>query len=180
MSAGWIWHPFDTVRVFDLELSSGGLLALKTRDGCCDRAAEVASATFNVCGQLVMTSAKGADDFYSKVELGERLSPGTIAVYDLDRRAVLSVASLQKEAGTIMPVGSRHVVGFYDHPKLIVVDTGQVVCEWPDVNSGQQLSSILWHKPLPPPIALDPKTGRFAVAGEEGITIITLSPNLLD
>jgi hypothetical protein len=43
----------------------------------------------------------------------------------------------------------------------------------------QQENSIIWHKPLPPPLALDPNSGRFAVAGGEYITVVTLSPDLL-
>jgi hypothetical protein len=78
-----------------------------------------------------------------------------------------------------MPVGSKYVVGFFDHPKLIEVSTGRVLCRWPELKTGQQASSIMWHKPLPPPLALDANSGRFAVADEKHITVITLSPALL-
>jgi hypothetical protein len=178
LSACWVWHPADIVCVFNLKASHEGKIALEPCDGPYAQGAEVSSATFNAAGHLILTSAKGAEDFLDD-ESGERLRPGTIDVYDLDRQTRISVAPLEDEAGSLMPVGSDHVIGFFDHPKLIEIKTGRVRCRWPELQTGQQLSSILWHKPLSPPIALDPTSGRFAVADDKGITVVTLSTDLL-
>lgn len=178
MSAGWVWHPFDTVRVFELEQTSDERYSLEPCDECCNRAAEVSSATFNDSGHLIVTSAKGAEDYFDD-EPGERLRPGMIGVYDLDQQSLVSLAELEEEAGTLMAVGLHHVIGFFDHPKLIEVKSGRVLCRWPELKTGQQTSSILWHKPLPPHVALDPGSGRFAVANDRQITVVTLSPHLL-
>lgn len=178
LSAGWVWHPFNTARVFDLEQSSDGQFKLLPCDDYCNGGTEINSAAFNSAGQLVITAAKDADDFLDD-EPGERLRPGMIGRYDLDGKKLVSLASLEDEAGTIMPVGNQHVVGFFNHPKLIEVATGRVMCRWPELGTGQQLSSILWHKPLPPPIALDPSGGRFAVASDKQITVVVLSVELV-
>ena len=79
------------------------------------------------------------------------------------------------EVGTLMPVGDRYAVGFYDCPKLFDLTDGRVVCRWSDLPTGRQLSSIIHHlKPehLPPPVALDPRNRRFAVASGRQITVI--------
>lgn len=178
LSAGWVWHPVDVVRVFDLKQTIREDLALELCDNCCNQGAEASSAVFNPAGQVVVASAKESEDFLEG-EPGERLRPGMIGVYDLDQQELVSLAPLEEEAGTLMPVGSKYVVGFFEHPKLIAVATGRVLCRWPELNTGQQASSILWHKPLPPPLALDPSGGRFAVADETQITVVTLSPDLL-
>lgn len=178
LSAGWVWHPVDVVRVFDLKPTTGECFSLESCDDCCNQDAEASSAVFNPAGQVVVASAKEAEDFLEG-EPGERLRPGMIGVYDLDQQELVSLAPLEEEVGTLMPVGSKYVVGFFEHPKLIEVATGRVLCRWPELKTGQQASSILWHKPLPPPLALDPSGGRFAVADEKQITVVTLSPDLL-
>jgi hypothetical protein len=178
MSAGWEWHPYDVIRVFDLKPTTSECFSLEPCDKCCNQGGEASSAVFNSAGQLVVASAKEAEDFLEG-EPGERLRPGMIGVYDLDQQKLVSLAALEEEAGTLMPVGSRYVVGFFEHPKLIEVATGRVLCRWPDLKTGQQANSIMWHKPLPPPIALDPLSGRFAVADDEQIAVVTLSPDLL-
>jgi hypothetical protein len=177
LSAGWIWHPDDVVHVFDLKPTGHGRLSLESCDACCYQGAEASSAVFNSAGRVIVASAKDAEDFLEG-EPGERLRPGMIGVYDLDQQNLVSLAPLEEEAGTLMPFGERYVVGFFEHPKLIEVATGRVLCRWNDLNTGQQNSSILWHKPLPPPIALDPLSGRFAVTDDKQITVITLSPDL--
>jgi hypothetical protein len=176
LSAGWVWHPFDTVRVFDLKSSDDGRISLDLCDECCNQGAEVNSAVFGPSGYLIAASSREAEDFCD--EPGERLRPGMIGVYNLDEQRVISLASLEDEAGTLMPVGADHVVGFFDHPKLIEIATGRVLYRWPELKTGEQNSGILWHKPLPPPLALDSSGGRFAVADEKQITIVTLDPHL--
>ena len=178
LSAGWVWHPVDVVRVFDLKPTAEEGLSLVPCDECCNQGGEASSAVFNSAGHVVVASAKEAEDFLEG-EPGERLRPGMIGVFDLDQQKLVSLAPLAEEAGTLMPVGNKYVVGFFEHPKLIEVATGQVLCRWPDLKTGQQNSSIMWHKPLPPPIALDPSKGRFAVADEKHITVVTLAPDLL-
>ena len=176
LSAGWVWHPFDTVRVFDLKSSDDGRVSLDLCDEYCVQGTEINSAVFGPSGSLIVASSTEAEDFCD--EPGERLRPGMIGLYDLDEQRMISLASLEDEAGTLMPVGDDHVVGFFDHPKLIEIATGRVLYRWPELKTGQQNSSILWHKPLPPPLALDSSGGRFAVADEKQITIVTLDPHL--
>jgi hypothetical protein len=150
VSACWVWHPFDTVCAYDLNPRGDGSYSLEPCDDVFTRSAEISSAAFNSDGQLVVTSAKEAEGFLDD-EPGERLRPGMIGVYDFNKRSFLSLAGLQEEAGTLMPVGREHAVGFFDHPKLIEISTGRVVYRWPELKTGQQASSIMWHKPLPSP-----------------------------
>lgn len=179
LSAGWFWHPSDTAYVFDLRLTTEGQVRLEICDDGCGQTAEISTAAFNKLGQLVISSAKGADDFRED-EPGERLRPGMVGVYDLDEKKLISLAPLEDEAGTVMPVGNQHVVGFFDHPKLIDLETGRVKCRWPELKTGEQASSIIYHKPLPPPIALDSASGRFAVADGKQIVVVCLAPELLN
>jgi hypothetical protein len=176
VSAGWIWHPFDDVLVYDL----AGVLTLPI---LLDKGSEyrfvrggvgVNAAAFRADGALVLTTT---DEWYdaTTVEPEEQrlMPPGYLGVYDLYNQTFLSQAPLEELAGTIMPVG-EYVVGFYKHPKLISLASGEVVCRWEDLSSGEQSSSIIWHHDKIPPLALDSANKRFAIASTESITVIQL------
>lgn len=178
LSAGWIWHPFDSIKVYDLCPLTDGQLNLETRAGCLPTGTEISSAVFRSDGQLVVTSNKDARTFHHD-QSGKSFRPGTIAVFNLDEDKLTSVAPLGGNAGTIFAVGNQYILGMYDHPKLIEVSTGRIVCEWPELKSGEQSSSVLSGGPLPPPIAYDVTSGRLAVADNEKITVVSLNPMLL-
>jgi len=179
LSAGWFWHPADVAYVFNLTSGPGGRLLFEQCKLCADQTTEINSAVFNCRGQLVVASASDAEDFGTGTT-DERLRPGMIGVLDLDNQRTASLAPLEDEAGTLIPLGRKHVIGLYDHPKLIDVETGRTLFHWPDVKTGLQKSSIIYHRPLPPPIAFDPVAGRLAVADDKQITVVTLSPHLLE
>jgi hypothetical protein len=179
MSVGWVWHPFDMICVYDFLIGANGLLKFEKCDEFVNQGTEINSAVFNKQDQLIITSANTAEDFCDD-EPGERLRPGMIGLCDLNKKAFLSLSRIEDEVGTLMPVGSRYALGLYDHPKLIEVATGRVLCRWPELATGEQASSILWHKSLPPPVAFDPAGGRLAVADGKKVTVIRLSPELLD
>jgi hypothetical protein len=96
-----------------------------------------------------------------------------IGVYSVRANRVGSKVGITEPAGTLMPVGDR-VVGFYQHPKLIDISTGEIGRRWPEIDSGSQNSSIIGRTDKPPPMALAPAGRRFAVAGSAGIVVIQL------
>jgi hypothetical protein len=174
MSAGWVWQPYDVVDVFEVKQVLKRPTNLdesffELYQSC----SEISSAAFQSDRFLILWSSKEAEDFgWDHHE--PKLVPGGIAVYDMQDGAFVSAAIAEEEVGTMMPVGSDHVVGFYDHPKLIELVSGKVVERWPNIKSGRQNSSIIWGNSLPPPIALDPTNKRFAVAGDDGISVVLL------
>jgi hypothetical protein len=106
---------------------------------------------------------------------GEPGKEGTFLVrYDPKNHRAGSRVALQEVAGTIMPVGDEHLIGFFEHPKLIEISTGKVIQRWPELRSGNQNSSIIHHLEKLPLLALDPTRNRFAVADKKEITVIEL------
>ena len=177
LSAGWVWHPFDSLclyRIADvlarpeaLDDWHGWGESVPTHDG------PVSSAAFLEPDLLLMSSAKDGDNLGNEDPDALCLRPGTVAVYNLAERRYISIGPLEDEAGTLMPLGADHVIGFYDHPKLIHLPTGRVLHRWPDLKTGHQNSSILLGQQDPlPPLALDPTRRRFAVADDETITVV--------
>jgi hypothetical protein len=84
-----------------------------------------------------------------------------------------SVVELAEFFGALMP-WRDWVISFYGHPKAIEIATGVVVHRWEHIYSGRQVGAIKLGDPVPPPIALDPQKGRFAVSGPEGLTVVAL------
>jgi hypothetical protein len=180
LSAGWIWHPFDDVRVYDLTRAieqPESLDAPAHSDFQLSRSGVmIASAAFTESGLLVVTST---DDYYDPNETDwterELMEPDFIGVYDLYAKSFRSSARLTEPAGTLMPLGEDYAIGFFQHPKLIDLKTGAILRKWEELNSGRQSSSIIWHlKEKLPPLALDPARQRFAVASEREITVVQL------
>jgi hypothetical protein len=105
------------------------------------------------------------------------LRHGELDTWSLARSEWLTRAQLAGPAGILMSLGD-YAVGFYDHPKLIDVRTGEITARWPELRTGLQNSSIVrWLKEVDrstPPLALDPAHHRFAVADEAGVTVIQL------
>jgi hypothetical protein len=180
LSAGWFWHPFGTLKVYDLEealahpetLDGPGVIPLGAISG------EVASATF-LDNEHVLVATSDEEPLDNDWQRTGALGPRELGVWALSEHRWVSRVPLEKPLGTMMPLGT-HVVGFYEYPKLIEIATGQIVAQWPDLRSGKQESSVIADVGLIPPLALDPAGGRFAVASEDAIAVIQLTAQPLE
>ena len=140
---------------------------------------EVHDAAFADAGTAVFASA---DLYFDEDDVDEEdksefvLQPDQIGRYSITEKRFLTLAPLAEPLGTLMPVGD-YVVGFYEHPKLVQIATGEVVVRWPELATGNQNSSISRTLETLPPLALDPANRRFAVADGEQISVIELGQN---
>lgn len=166
-SAGWIWHPVDAVKVFDVARALEVPASLD-QDPLMD--AEDG-------GIFYLSAAFGARDTFAFVRVDESRDGDTFSLgtYSLAERKVLSEVALEDAAGPLMVVGPEHVVDFHRHPKLLERATGRVVQRWEALDTGLALGSIRHHLPAPPPFAMDPANRRFAVGTADGIQVITLA-----
>jgi hypothetical protein len=161
LSAGWIWHPLDSVAVFDVPR------ALEHPESLDDAAPletgewseELHSAAFGAQDTLVLYSSE----------------PSSLGLYSLTERRLLSEAPVEQAVGTMMVMG-EHVVSFFEHPTLLELKTGRAVERWTDISTGTQCSSIMHHLPKLPPLAMDPAGRRFAVGTQKGIEVIRFVP----
>jgi hypothetical protein len=172
LSAGWIWHPVDAVRCFDLHAAISNPAVLdSTEIPDLGESCEVNSAVFLGEDRLLLASGPDAQDFRDNGHEG--LTPGHLAVFNLKANRFENMVAVDGVMGTMMPVGTDYVVSFYDYPKLIDRRSGEIVVAWPDIEAGEQNSSIVRHLNNPvPAIALDPENWRFAVARADRITVI--------
>ncbi|HEY8144172.1 MAG TPA: hypothetical protein VIG06_15910 [Kofleriaceae bacterium] len=183
VSAGWVWQPWDAVLWFDLEAALGDPTVLDRMDGSPELsrnvclAEESGAAWLDDRRLLLVGSAEGEDPEEAaetdREHPGPRLRPCGLAVYDVEVKNYVAAAVGSGPLGTVMPLGTGHVVAFHRHPRVIALDSGEVVREWPDLSSGTQVSSILWGAALPP-LALDRERRRFALADDEAIHVVEI------
>jgi hypothetical protein len=179
-SAGWAWHPADDVLVFDVSAVLDDPRHLDSRDFVSVAAsAEISAAAFLDDDRLLITCAATKDvyglddDSWEAADMPDA-SSASISLYDVVSKRLISTAQVSESIGTVMPLDEEYAIGFYKHPKLIHVPTGEIVARWEDVSTGRQLSSIIHGIDPLPPVALDPAGKRFAVATAEKIVVIEL------
>lgn len=166
LSAGWVWHPIDYLQLYFLNQ----VLEDPTHLDCPmplklpEQFVEVNSAAFQGDDHILLTESGSENDEKQPY----------VARFDLHTLEVEFIQKLQSNPGTILPIGPAHFIGFYEHPKLFEIASGKVVSEWPDLNSGEQSSSMIRVENRPPPTALDAKANRFAIAQPDAITVIQL------
>lgn len=167
VSSGWLWHPIDNVIVYDVLASLKDPTNLDGAGISLQAHAEESSSTFLPNGRLLVYLAGDIDSDDSPIMQGE------LRIFDLENGAT-SVVPTAGPLGTIVAIGNNHLLALYGHPRLIHLESGKEVYSWPQLKSGSQTSSILMSEPTIPVIAVDSINQRFAIADDNGITVIKL------
>lgn len=176
ISAGWIWHPVDAVRMFDIGEALADPRTLDDLSEMGHAEPEVSAAAFLDDQNLVLATTN--ETFMDEEELAVSgvLLPSSLAVWNLLEKRIVSQVAVTELPGTIMPVGPDHVVGFNKFPRVFELKTGKIVASLPDLQTGEQCSSIVWHIDAVPPLALDVRHRRFAVASEHEVRVVSIEP----
>ncbi len=162
LDAGWVWHPADTVRVFDIQIALSNPSHLDGHGLLQEIFAEESSATFAADNRLIV-ALKGLD-----LEGDE---PGEIRVHPLTGDAK-SVPTRHRH-GTVFSVTDTLLLALYEHPHLVDLASGDIVQRWPHISSGVRTSSIMrTDLPQQPPLAWDSVKRRLAVAGDGKISVL--------
>ncbi len=172
LSAGWVWHPFDVICLFRLETAIVDPHSLDDLKEFPSQPTETGTACF--CGSdrlLIATSDESLNDG----ELGENeIGPNSICLWDIPNAKILSQTKLSEPAGTLMPINEEYAVGFYKHPKIISLRTGEIIHRMEELNSGLQTSSIIHHIAQVPIMAVDAQFKRFAIASDSEIVVVNV------
>jgi hypothetical protein len=178
LSAGWFWHPWEALMLFDVDEA---IADPRTLDGpglggttpWLMIAAEVAAATFSDSDR-VLVATKGGERLDDPDVEEASLGCGELGCWAISEREWVSRSSPGIPLGTLMAVGPAHVLSLYEHPRLIEIASGSIVEEWPAIASGTQQGSLILgdEQAMIPPIARDPLHNRIAIADSTGINVI--------
>ncbi len=180
LTAGWVWHPFDAVGAFDLEEALRDPTHLDSPEEVTPPSARVglaeeSSACWASATTVLVGGTAKREDRETAAEPPE---PGLhrqgLAQVDLSTRAVVAFVRLPFPTGAMMAVGSDRALCLFEHPRLVSLETGEVLAAWPELSTGAQTSSISSHLPPPPPMALDRIGRRLAVADGERVHVLSL------
>lgn len=169
VSAGWFWHPLNGGWLFFIGDIVGAHSDCKVDLGI-DFGAEVDSVAFLGDDALVVSTTQ---EIVNEEVPPAGLGPMRLGMWSITEGKWARIVELHEACGPMMP-WRDWVISFHDHPKAISLATGDVVHRWEGVYSGRQIGPIDAGKPAPPLLALDAVGGRFAVAGPEGVTVVTL------
>lgn len=179
LSAGWVWHPLDVLRILDLQRALSDPHHLDNKDDGTvwlyeDYLAECHSACWQDNDTLLLAVEIDQGEYVEFTgQSPQDVSLLRLVRYDASDRKILSSIDMAEPLGSLMPVGLSHVVAFYDHPRLIELASGKVVEEWPQLYSGRQAGCIVDADAAPtPPMALDPANARFAILSGTDIHVI--------
>jgi hypothetical protein len=184
LSAGWIWHPFDSLVYFDVAEALRNPAHLDGTENFPPRQgnaymAEVGSACWQAEDRILLGGVSDpafSEDNGKPGEAVAQLRANGLALYDAASKSYVKSFALGETPGTMMPVGDRHAVCFYGHPKLVSLDTGEILQRWAGLDTGKGASSILQDS-KGAPLALDAENRRFAVSAPDGIHVIQIETN---
>jgi len=170
LSAGWVWHPFDTVAVYDITESIGQPTSLDSSTLFPSQSTEVSSAAFLDNEHLLLSTSDEtfADDNFKINEL----RPRTVSLWNLSKQEIESQVDVAETVGSLMPINRDYAIGFYETPKIISLKSGEIITRLNELKTGSQTSSIIHHVDTVPPIAVDIANHRFAVADDKEIHVI--------
>lgn len=166
VSGGWIWHPWDVVKLFDVaealrdpsHLDGGGIkLSLEGETG---------PACFGQNDSIII---KDSFDNHATPPVEQ----SHLRSFDIRSHSLQTDTLPAGPLGEMMAVGNDHVINFHTHPRLINLHTGVIEHEWSHLSTGTSTSSISDNSTRSI-LALDPQNLRFAVVGETAIHVLEL------
>ena len=176
LSAGWIWHPFEDLYLYEIERVLAQPSLLDAGEIRLSRWGVTIPTGFLTQDNCIILAT--ADDYYDPADVDAdnelRLPPNMLAKYSIPDSRFLSQVPTQEPVGILLPIDDQYVLSCYKHIKLIDVSTGQIAARWEELKTSQQTSCIVGQDDLLPPIAIDRVNKRFAIASHEEITIIEL------
>ena len=173
LSAGWLWHPVEVANVYDIERALEDDSHLKGQ-GIFPHwavAGEVEGACWMDTETLLISTNPEEDSLDAE---SDGLPPGQLGIWSFRENDWVAHNPFSSHTGTLHGLG-RYALSLFDHPRLIDPVAGDVVEEWPQLDTGQQIGSIMLNRTPPiPPFALDASHHRFAVADGGVVSVVEL------
>lgn len=164
LSAGWVWHPIDGLWVFDLHRALEDPTHLDAQDWV---ESDVASATFLPDDRIALAILPDVN--HDEEDL---LGQTEINIYDPVKEEVVHRVGVDLERITLLPTqDERYVWDVYQYPKVIDLQSGEVVLAAPEVKVWVTLSPYVTEEV---PYALHADGQRLAVGTKEGIVVLTI------
>jgi hypothetical protein len=174
LSAGWVWHPYGVAQLFDVDAALNRPTSLDEHSSLTDFPvnAEIEAACWLGNDKIVISTTP--EEALGTTNGGE-LQPNQVGVWSIVEKSWVSRCTPRARVGTMHELGGM-ILSLYGHPKLLDPSSGQIVIEWPEIDTGRQDSSIRAQDGAQPPaLAVDSARRRFAVAEGADVVIVDIA-----
>jgi len=169
MSKGWFWHPYDTIRVFDIMECIQQPKLLDQSQIYPNVGTEIATASF-IDDNTVLIGSSSEEAIND--DLLENLPPNHIAIWDIQSDQVSKPVKMDIEFGNLYAISDQYAWDIYKFPKIINIKTGEITDRDETIVSGLQNSSIIHHLEELPKVAFNQQTKQLAITNGDSIEII--------
>ncbi|MBD1383671.1 hypothetical protein IDJ75_00145 [Mucilaginibacter rigui] len=169
MSKGWVWHPLDMIMVFDIKKCLVNPQLLDEPRLYPNVNVEVCTASFVDENIVVIGSS---DVVLDEEEVGD-LPPKHICLWNLRTDKLSKPVAIKENFGNLFAINSNCAWDLFDFPKIINLNTGEIIEQNEEINSGKQNSSIIDNTDSFPSIIFNKKTGQIAIKANEKIELLT-------
>jgi hypothetical protein len=172
MICGWAWHPVDTVQLFSTAECLQNPLLLDNSTLYPDFGTQVNSASF-IDNDKILIAASDEEPFDDEVP--PLLPQKHIAVWDFKNNKLSTPVQVEGEFGNLFAIDNQRAWDMFKYPKIINIQTGKVESKEVNVNSGEQISSIMSSNiDEYPQIRFNRQTSQIAVSvNDTAIEVLT-------
>ncbi len=174
INAGWVWHPVGILEIYDLQKAIIDNNRFDNPKSNLPINTEVCSAEF-LNDNLVVISSSNEEPFDEEA-LNDKvnLNPKQLGLFSIKQNAFIKKVNTEIKLGIQIPIDENFVIDLYEHPKLIDLNSGEIIQIFEDINSGKQNSAIIHHINGIPPIAIDRLNKRIAIANGNKIELLNI------
>lgn len=141
MVCGWVWHPLDTVELFDIVECLKNPLLLDKSILYPDFGTEINSASF-IDNERILIASTDGEPF--DTEAPPLLPQKHLAIWNFIKNEITSPVKVNGEFGNLFAINERQAWDMFKYPKIINIQTGEIESKLEEINSGLQTSSIMY------------------------------------
>lgn len=175
LNTGWVWHPYGIIELYSIKEGIKNTVVFDETTAQFPTNGEICAADF-LTDDLIVVSATAeeslADEDNTNIAL---LNPSEIGLYSIRQEKFLKKTKVDFTLGTLVAITEDYAIDLYEYPKLVDLNSGQLIQKFDTINSGKQDSAIIHHIQTIPPIAVDKKKGRMAIANDTQINVLTFN-----
>lgn len=159
MVRGWVWHPLDVVQVYDIEacLQDPQLLD-KYENYSANGPDESSIGAFINDDQILIESP-----YIEADEEQEDLLKFQLSVWDYKKQSIVKGINVAGAFGNIVGIKDNLAWDLYQYPKIIDLQTGEIIDKLEELATGTQGSSIIHHLDQVPNIIYNRKLNKVAI-----------------
>jgi hypothetical protein len=169
MSKGWLWHPWDGIRLYRIRDCINNPKLLDESEIYPNVGTEISTASFITDNKVLIGSS---DEEEMDDELLANLPPKHIAVWDIELNELSKPVKMNGDFGNLIAIDEKYAWDLVSYPKVIDIETGEIVDKDETIFTGMQKSSIIPLLEKLVQVSFNPLTKQLAIVDDETIEIL--------